>query len=146
MGEDFQSCHTKDPGKGGSEDDLAIETGQKVHRRLEMGDWLTKTQPEPIKRMIHQGFIDQVYPLEFEGDDPEVVQRNERIDMANSVMDAGGACTICGVEPVDGDIDHRVGCEWISWLLHSLLKEAGDGEPSLRTVVKRALEQIDRMA
>lgn len=143
--DDYQSFHIKDPGRGGDDRDITIQQGQKVHRRLEAGDWLAETQPEPILRMIHQGYIDQVYPLDFSGEGPESEQLIERVDMANSVMDAGGACTICGVEPGPDGIDHRIGCEWTSWLLHSLLKMDGDGEESLRSVVRRALDQIERM-
>lgn len=144
--DDYQSFHVREVGKGSDDDDLVLTEGQKMHRRLEAGDWLAKTQPEPILRMIHQGFIDQFYPLDFEGDGPETEQLIERVDMANSVMDAGGACTICGVEPGPDGIDHRIGCEWTSWLLHSLLKMKDDDGDSLRTVVRRALDQIERMS
>jgi hypothetical protein len=136
-------AYATDYRQGTSDDDRPFRT------RLELGDWLVKQMPDIKHRVVHQLFIDAIYKPDFEGDSIEAEQLRERVDMAQSVMDAGGACTYCGVEP-DGDkyVDHRVGCEVVSWALWSVMHQVlnPDGEPSLADVVRDAEAQIERMA
>jgi hypothetical protein len=135
-------AYAKDLGKGSSEDDRPFR------KRLQLGDWLVEQMPDNKHRLVHQMFIDAIYEPDFEGDSIEAEQLRERVDMAHSVMEAGGACTNCGVEPLDEYVDHRVGCEVMSWALWNVMHQMldADGEPSLADVVRDAQQQIERMA
>jgi hypothetical protein len=134
-------AYAKDVGEGSSEDDLGFR------KRLQLGDWLVDRMPDPKHRITHQLFIDAIFKPPFGEDSQEGQQLLERVDMAQSVMDAGGACTSCGVEPLDEFVDHRVGCEYVSFQLWALTQEAEKAinEPSLDQVVRDAQAQIERM-
>ena len=135
---------------GGGEDAIHIMEGQNHERRLQVGRWLAEHWPDEDQRMFHQMYLDAVYPIDWEDDEnPETQATLGRIDLAIAVIEAGGACTICGVEPKTkgGHIDHIIGCEvvsvgmWMQW--HERPDE--DGGPSLAEVVAAAENQIARM-
>jgi hypothetical protein len=132
-------CYIKDVGKGSDKRD------RQVDNRYELGAWLNETQPDESLYLVHQGFIDAVYPVEFDQDTPEGRVMAERIGLATAVIDAGGACTLCSAEP-DEEPPHRLGCEILSLLLHLATKPDEASEDSLAAVVRRANEQIARMA
>jgi hypothetical protein len=146
-------CFANDIPKGAnqfksSDDDTDIYLGVELFRsRCELGAWLTERHPRDEHRLINHMFVEEVFPSEFEGESAETMALLGRVDMAQDVMDAGGACTICEAPNVDGDVDHVVGCEYLSWLMYRLataIRDA-DGEPSLAEVVRAAHEQIARM-
>lgn len=129
--------------------DTNIYVGVEVFRaRNELGTWLTECHPDPKHKLLNHLFVEEVFPCDFEGEDSGQQQALlGRIDMTNSVMEAGGACTICGAPNDEGHVDHLVGCEYMSWMLFVIAKQITDaaGEPTLAEVVRSAHEQIARM-
>lgn len=130
-------------------DDTMIYVGVEVHRaRCELGAWLTKIHPNPDHRILNQMFVEVMKPIAFDDDESAETQASmSRIDTAQSVIDAGGGCTVCGAVNEDGVVDHVVGCEVMSWALYCVARKIldADGEPSLSDVVRAAHEQIARM-
>jgi hypothetical protein len=143
---DHIMCFVRDPGVGPSDDDTTIYVGVEVFRsRCELGAWLEEQHPaeDDIKnKVINHLFVEAVFPIEFEDQDKAETQASlGRVDMANSVMAAGGACTICGQQD-----DHLIGCEYMSWLMYVAAQAVtGGNEPSLPDVVRAAEQQIARM-
>lgn len=149
---DRLSCFANDAGERRSEDDIDIYVGVEVHRsRVELGLWLEKQHPaeDNIKnKVLNHLFVEAVFPIEFEEHDKAETQASlKRVDLAQSVIDAGGACTICGApnDPHHG-VDHLIGCEYMSWLMYvAALAVTADREPTLDEVVRSAEQQIARM-
>ena len=151
-------CYVEDFGKGGNEKDRNLRIGQPAATRLALGGWLDYVMPfKPIRgdkeremevelrrRLNHQQFVIANFPLDWDGETAESIQLIEAIDMAHSVMGAGGACTICEAGPPD--YDHLIGCDYVSAMLHQIeVMSDPEHEPTLQEVVDRANEQIARM-
>jgi hypothetical protein len=123
-------------------------------RRMKLGAWLADKRPDEAEDMVAQVFIDQLNPLPFDEifddieDTPEGGALLEAVDMAISVINEGGSCTNCGVEPdADRYIRHTRGCIVPSYLMWRLLNpEDQDRSPSLAQVVQAAKDQIAKMA
>lgn len=147
---DVMACFANDMGQQYSDNDTQIYVGVEVFRaRNELGTWLTMCHPDEKHKLLNHLFVEEVFPCDFEGEDQGDQQALlGRIDMTGSVMEAGGACTICGA-PNDPDqgVDHLVGCEYMSWMMFVIAKQITDaaGEPTLAEVVRAANEQIARM-
>lgn len=130
-----------------------MRDSQQRKRRLEVGKWLDKVRPDDSENMIKQVFIDTIEPLPFEEfyDDVEDTEEGnamfEALDMAASVLNEGGACLECDVEPNDEKfVDHKVGCRLVAFMLwRAFHPEGPDRAPSMEMVVKAAKEQIARM-
>lgn len=150
---DHIMCFVRDPGVGPSDDDVVIYIGVEVfRRRVELGLWLERQHPteDDFKnKLLNHLFVEAVFPIEFEEHEKAETQASlKRVDMAQSVMDAGGACTICEAQPdpTNGGIDHLIGCEYMSWLMYVAAQAVtADREPTLGEVVRSAEEQIARM-
>src|SRR5262252_7473350 len=138
-----------DWGGGVDDDDKAIYHGVETFRgRCELGAWLTERFPDPKYKIVNHAFVEAIRPIDFNDEESaETVAAMQRIDMAMSVQQAGGACTICGAPNEDGTVDHVVGCEVMSRFMHVMTQQIldADGEPSLEDVVRAANEQIERM-
>lgn len=146
--DEYLWCFKEDFGQGSTDDDQQVYIGVEVFRaRCELGAWLTKMHPEPEHQFLNHLFVDAVFPPDFEDvEDAEGQAMLHRIDLAQSVIDAGGACTTCGAPNVDGSVNHAVGCEVMSWMLFCVTKAlAREHEPSLSEVVDAAIRQIERM-
>lgn len=134
---------------GSGKDTLHIGQGQAHERRLEAGRWLQKHWPDEDQKMFHQMYLDAIYPIDWEDEEnPDTIATIGRIELAMAVIEAGGACTICSVEPyAKGEVMHAIGCEcvsagmWAAW--HERYDE--DGEPTLGQIVAAAEAQIARM-
>lgn len=146
--DDRMLCRVNDIGRSGDPGDLGIYVGVEVFRaRNELGTWLTEQHPDPKHKLLNHLFVEAIFPCDFSGDDAGSRAVLGRVDLATSVIDAGGACTVCGAQNDDGSIDHLVGCEYMSWMMYQVAKRIVDaaGEPSLAEVVQAAHEQIARM-
>lgn len=139
-------CCVEDVDEGDHPDDRMIYLGVEVHRgRCQLGAWLTKIHPD--QKFLNHMFVEVIRPVDFEGESAESIASLGRIDTAQSVIDAGGGCTICEAPNVDGEVEHVVGCEVMSWVIHMVTQQIldADGEPTLSDVVRSANEQIARM-
>lgn len=147
-GDEYLWGFVEDFGQGHNDDDAQIYVGVEVFRaRCELGAWLTKMHPDPDMKLINHLFVDAIFPPDFEDtEDPEGQALLQRIDLAQSVIDAGGGCTTCGAPNAGGGVDHAVGCEVMSWMMFCVTKAlAREHEPSLSEVVDAAIRQIERM-
>ena len=145
-------CYDKEPvdGDGVLNYRHALDYSLIRDRRHALGAWLKEMKPDDEESLPSQALIDIVEPLPFDDDGSvEHDQLLERIDMAASVMGAGGACTSCGQPVIEegdekGNIDHFRGCEVMSYLLWRAIHRE-DEEPTLADVIRAANEQIERM-
>lgn len=145
---DVLACFVNDVNGKHHDNDSQVYVGVEVFRaRNELGTWLTERHPDDKHKLLNHLFVEDVFPCDFTLDNAESRALLGRIDMANSVIEAGGACTICGAQNDDGSVDHLVGCEYMSWMMYLVAKRITDaaGEPSLSEVVRSAHEQIARM-
>lgn len=143
-------CCVEDYNQGEHPDDILVYVGVEVFRsRCELGAWLTERHPDDKHKILNHLFVEAMFPIKFEDEESAETQASlQRVDMAQDVINAGGACTICAApnDPDEG-VNHIVGCELMSWLMYRIavtLLEA-DGEPTLEDVVRSAHEQIERM-
>jgi len=129
-----------------------VHEGRAINRRLKMGEWLRLLKPSNEELLTQQVFLEMLDPVPYDElfDDTEETPEGqavlEQVDMAAAVMEAGGACTICGIEPVEGHVQHKVGCYFPGFMIWRVLHpEDADRTPSLSMVIQAAQEQIARM-
>ena len=130
-----------------------IQESNQRKRRLLLGAFLDGQRPQD-ERFVEQFLVDMAEPLPFDEfyDDVEKTAEGdalfEALDMAQSVMAEGGACIECDAEAdEDGNVDHKVGCRVISWIMWRMVHpEEQDRQPSMAMVIKAAEDQIARMA